>query len=575
MNRRELMKLGLAGGVALAASGGATELLAFKDGGSSGSGGQIVSGGNKLPDSMSAPSPKTTLWAVEMPRMKVAVPKAMGPDGYTALTGAAITPQNCLSPDDCVQRSVKQQYNSFYPIKWYEMTESEGPHVWHPDLPTQPVWGYDGDFPGPLFISRYDEPELLRIHNQLPTTNSSLGFGIPSTTTHSHNLHIASESDGFPGDYVNVGQLHDHHIAMCYPGFTTPVGEDRRESLGTTWYHDHRQDFTAQNTYAGLVGMRTCYDYLDTGDETTGLRLPSGDFDVPIVLADKAFDAKTGLLYFNLFNFDGMLGDKLTANGMIQPKMTVEARRYRFRFLVAGPSRFFQLHLSDNSAMCRIANDGNIFPYPVFQQQIMLGVAERADVIIDFAKYGAGKSLYLYNTAEQVNGRGPTGNILNPGDPMIRFDIVPAKAHDYSVMPTATTQMRPMPAVNLSEVVAQRSFKLERSNGGWAINGRAYDENVISAHVKRNTAELWTLTNSSGSWSHPMHIHFEEFQILSRNGVAPPPWERCRKDVAVVHPNETVQFFMRFRDWTGRYPMHCHNTVHEDHAMMIRWELEA
>lgn len=72
-----------------------------------------------------------------------------------------------------------------------------------------------------------------------------------------------------------------------------------------------------------------------------------------------------------------------------------------------------------------------------------------------------------------------------------------------------------------------------------------------------------------------MHIHFEEFQILSRNGVAPPPWERCRKDVAVIGPNETVQFFMRFRDWTGRYPMHCHNTVHEDHAMMIRWELEA
>lgn len=582
MNRREMIKLGLAGGVVMAASVGATELLAGGDGGggSSGSwsggsgGGQIVSGGNKLPDSMSAPSPATRPWVVELPRQKVAQPVALGVDGCYALNGAPITSVNCLSPEDGVQRSVKQMYNKFYPTKWYEVYEKEGLHSWHPELPTQPVWGFDGDFPGPLYISRYDQPELLRVHNALPKTNSSLGFGIPSTTTHLHNVHNASESDGFPGDYINVGQFHDHHYPFCYPGFTTAAGEDKREALGTTWYHDHRQDFTAQNTYAGLVGMRILYDDLDTGDETTGLRLPSGKYDVPIVFADKAFDSK-GILFFNLFNFDGMLGDKLTANGMIQPKMTVEARRYRFRLLVGGPSRFFQFHLSDNSPLCRISNDGNVFPYPVFQQHIMLGVAERADVVIDFSKYAPGTSVTLMNTAEQANGRGPTGNTLSPGDAIIRFDVVASTAKDNSLMPTATTQLRPMPPINLSEVVAQRTFRLERSNGGWAINGRAYDPNVISAHVKRNTAELWTLTNSSGSWSHPLHIHFEEFQILTRNGVAPPPWERCRKDVVVIGPNESVQFFMRFRDWTGRYPMHCHNTVHEDHAMMIRWELEA
>jgi FtsP/CotA-like multicopper oxidase with cupredoxin domain len=575
MNRRELIKLGLASGVGLAASGSATRLFASGGGSSSGGGGgQIVSGGNKLPDSLPAPSPATTPWMVEMPRMKVAQPVATGPNGYLSLTGAPITSQNCLSPDDAVQRSVKQLYNTFYPQKWYEVTEKEGPHSWHPQLPTQPVWGFDGDFPGPLYISRYDQPELLRIHNALPA-KSDLGFAIPSTSTHLHNLHNASESDGFPGDYINVGQFHDHHYPMCYPGFTTAAGEDRRESLGTTWYHDHRQDFTAQNTYAGLVGMRIMYDALDTGDETTGLRFPSGNYDVPIVFGDKGFDPKTGLLYFNLFNFDGMLGDKLTANGQITPKFTVEARRYRFRFLVAGPSRFWQLHLSDNSPMCRVSNDGNVFPYPVFQQQIMLGVAERADVIIDFSKYKPGTSVYLQNTAEQSNGRGPTGNTLNPGDAVIRFDIVPATGPDNSLMPTATTQMRPMPSINLSEVVNQRQWDLQRNNGGWAINGLAFDVNRISAHVKRNTAELWTITNKSGSWSHPLHIHFEEFQILTRNGVAPPPWERCRKDVLVIGPNESVTFFMRFRDWTGRYPMHCHNTVHEDHAMMIRWDLEA
>jgi FtsP/CotA-like multicopper oxidase with cupredoxin domain len=573
MNRRELIKLALAGGAALAA--GRVKLLADSSGSTGDGGGQVVPGGNQLPESMSAPSPTTTPWVVEMPRMIVKQPKAIGPLGYQFLNGDFITPQNALSPTDAIQRSTHQYYNQFYPVKWYELYEREAPHSWHPELPIQPVWGFDGMFPGPLFISKYGTPELLRIHNALPPTNASIGFGLPSTSTHGHNLHLASESDGFPCDFVNSGQYHDYHHPMCRPGFTLPTGEDPRETLGTLWYHDHRQDFTAQNTYAGLVGMRIAYDELDTGDDSTGLHLPSGDYDVPIVFGDKAFDANSGLLYFNLFDFDGMLGDKWTANGVVQPYFRVEARRYRFRLLVAGPSRFWEFHLSDESPMCRISNDGNLFPYPVYQRGICLGVAERADVIIDFSKYAPGTSVYLMNRLEQNNGRGPTGNLLNPGDPVIRFDVIPAASKDNSVMPTASTPLRAMPEVNLSEVVNQRVWRLDRSNGGWAINGLPFDVNRVSAHVKRNTAELWTLENNSGSWSHPMHIHFEEFQILTRNGVAPPPWERCRKDTVVLGPNESVTFFMRYRDFTGRYPMHCHNTVHEDHAMMIRWDLEA
>jgi FtsP/CotA-like multicopper oxidase with cupredoxin domain len=72
---------------------------------------------------------------------------------------------------------------------------------------------------------------------------------------------------------------------------------------------------------------------------------------------------------------------------------------------------------------------------------------------------------------------------------------------------------------------------------------------------------------------HPIHIHTEEFQILSRNGVPPGPSEVSRKDVSPLHHNETVRLFFRFRDWLGRYPLHCHNVVHEDHAMMLRWEI--
>jgi FtsP/CotA-like multicopper oxidase with cupredoxin domain len=93
--------------------------------------------------------------------------------------------------------------------------------------------------------------------------------------------------------------------------------------------------------------------------------------------------------------------------------------------------------------------------------------------------------------------------------------------------------------------------------------------------VKQNSVENWILENRSGDWTHPIHIHFEEHRILSRNGVRPPlAVERSRKDVSRLQPNERVQLFFRFRDFHGRYPMHCHNMVHEDHAMMLRWEIE-
>jgi FtsP/CotA-like multicopper oxidase with cupredoxin domain len=591
MNRRDLMKWGLASGAAFA-TGKSTRLWADKggsgggsgksgsgsgsDGGSSGSGsggsgrggGNIVPGGNRVPDNL-RPSPPTKAFLTPMPTMPLAQP--VNP---TTLTGAACDDLTAISPEDCIQRSAHQYYNQYHPVKYYELFEQEVMWDFTPashDLPKSPIWAFNGSFPGPTFVSNYGQPAMVRIHNSLPPV-SHLGFGIPSTSTHLHNGHTASESDGFPGDFVNSGQFHDHHYPHCLPGFTT-TGEDKAETLGTLWYHDHRMDFTAQNTYAGLVGYHLLYDDKDCGDETNGngFRLPSGKYDVPLIFADRAFDPNTGIIFFDLLNLDGMLGDKYLVNGVIQPYMQVEARKYRFRFLGVGPSRFWEFHLSDDSYMYQIGEDGNLFTQPIPRQGIRQGVAERTDVIIDFSKYKPGTILYLQNRLEQMNGRGPTGNILSPGDPLLQFRVIPAVGKDTSLIPSF---MRAQPAVNLNEVVANRTFRIERSNGGWAINGNFFDVNRIDAHVKRNTAEIWTLQNNSGSWSHPVHIHFEEFRILNRNGAAPPANELGRKDVIKLGPNESVSFFMRFRDWTGRYPMHCHNTVHEDHSMMIRWELE-
>ena len=121
-----------------------------------------------------------------------------------------------------------------------------------------------------------------------------------------------------------------------------------------------------------------------------------------------------------------------------------------------------------------------------------------------------------------------------------------------------------------------RTFKFDRLNGQWSINGQFMDCNNFRFAVQRNSVEQWLLTNLTGDWTHPVHIHLEEHQILTRNRVAPTvATDTGRKDVTQLHPNERVQLFFRFRDWMGKYPMHCHNVVHEDHAMMALWHVVA
>jgi FtsP/CotA-like multicopper oxidase with cupredoxin domain len=132
--------------------------------------------------------------------------------------------------------------------------------------------------------------------------------------------------------------------------------------------------------------------------------------------------------------------------------------------------------------------------------------------------------------------------------------------------------MRDLPRIDLTKVTQNRSWQFSRANGGWVVNGQIFDANVARAAVTRDSRELWTLQGGSGWW-HPIHIHFEEHQVLSRNGVPfALPYEG-RKDVCLLRGGETAVCYFHFRDWLGKYPMHCHNVVHEDHAMMVRFDM--
>jgi FtsP/CotA-like multicopper oxidase with cupredoxin domain len=596
MIRRDFLKLGLVAGAAglsptrlRAQQNKMLEFLCSPDG--------------LPPDLLTRPSPKSTPFVAPL-----FIPPVKQPLSYP------------LSPPP--DPRAHQRYEEFVPRKFYEIREQEFRWRYHPEPPYDKgswAWGLDGTTPGPTYHARYGEPILVRMINELPPVgNAKVGFAMPKTTTHLHNAHTASESDGFPMDFISSGEFWDHHYANF------PSGNDPREKLTTLWYHDHMMDFTAPNVYAGLVGFYLLFDDQDSGNENDpnplAFRLPSGKYDVPLVLHDVLFD-QDGQAVFNKLNTDGMLGDKYTINRTIQPYFPVARRKYRFRILNGGPSRFYQLFLSSGASRDKlhpfivITGDGNFMPRPVCAESIYLSVAQRVDTIIDFSSFKPGDQVFLQNRLEQTNGRGPSSRILEPGADMMRFDVIEAKAPDKSRVPD---QLRDLPPVDMNEVKRRRVWAFDYRGGMWTVNGAPADPEMVrvDAAIDKDTAEIWTIRNEGKNWSHPIHSHFTEFLLLEVNGrkikatevqTAEPgdprrntyrdlakPVERTahpttdfvctsepirvfmggnRRDITTLLPNDEIQIFMRWHDFQGRYVMHCHNVVHEDHAMMIRWDI--
>jgi FtsP/CotA-like multicopper oxidase with cupredoxin domain len=495
-----------------------------------------------------------------------------------------------------------QRYEEFPPKKLYEIHEQELTNwVYHPDPPYgggSLSWGLDGSTPGPTYHARYGEPILVRRFNDLPPVGvSQVSFALPSTTSHLHNGHTASESDGQPQDWIDTGEFWDHHYANF------PSNFDPREKLTTLWYHDHRLDFTAANVYAGLDGFYCLFDEQDSGDENDpnpeAWRLPSGPYDVPLILHDIMFD-EAGQVRWNPFNTDGILGDRYTVNRRIQPFFQVERRKYRFRILNGGPSRFYQLFLSSGRPFVVITGDGNVLPRPIEAESIFLSVAQRVDVILDFSQYKVGDTVELVNRLQQLNGKGPSGRMLDPGDPLLQFRVVASTGPDPSRIPD---RLRELPRIEPGEIRRERIWEFDYDGGLWTVNGKVFDPNRIDAGIEQGTAEVWIFRNAGNTWSHPIHSHFTEFLILEVNGI---PFERDwiqdwyegeetfvpyldtpaarrrpikrfmggqRRDVATLLPGDEVKVVMRWTDFLGKYVMHCHNVVHEDHSMMVRWDI--
>lgn len=603
LSRREMMRLGL-----LTASGGlilkqGLSARAFADDGSL----TFVKGVDGPPS-----PPISKPWLQPMPVLSVKQPVGADqltygrPDGTTLVDGATKRIDHQLFQ---VDPETGGYIGKFPPRKFYELNMQEVGVQLHPSYEKTTVWGFDGQVPGPNIHATYGEPILVRFRNTLPSVKQPQNFGIAEMSTHLHNGHTPSESDGNPVDFFNsindTGPLtkdpngkpvpvnpfgfKDQHYPNVYAGYTARndlVG-DPAEALSSLWYHDHHLEYTAQNVYKGMFGCYNLFDDRDTGDEGSGFRLPSGQYDIPIFFNDFLFDQDFQLV-FDLFDLDGILGDKFSANGAIQPFLNVDKRRYRLRLYNPGPSRWYQFALYDGTNFLpfwQISSDGNLLTQAVQVNSVRVSVAERVDIIVDFSKTNASR-LYLVNRLEQVNGRGPTGNILTPGTPIVQINIgsLPVRK-DLSADPANGLTLRALPDTDaqLQAAVAKartRTWVFDRRNGAWQVNSQFFDPDVVSAKIDQESGEVWLIQNGGGGWRHPIHVHFEEHRVLSEDGLPVKPNTQtngtinyARRDVVPLNPSSEVRIFRRFRDMKGRYVMHCHNVVHEDHAMMIRFDI--
>jgi FtsP/CotA-like multicopper oxidase with cupredoxin domain len=555
--------------------------------------------GSVIADDALPPSPKLTPFIMPLPIPPVAKAAATDAEKFTLFQ----RPTSREFPDDC----------SLYcgpGTKYYRFVQEQRAVMIHPHLKPTWTWGYrdelgyaQSSWPcgmGPTIRARVGgaAPGLggiaIRMRNNLPTpANSMVRFGVNQCTTHFHGGHQPAIADGFPTNLPGAhqpriltrpGEAFDYVLPLLDVGHSTGK-PDPGERGSTLWYHDHPLHYTAQNVYSGMAGMFIVSDELDEGNENlnngVNLRLPSGAYDIPLVLQDKRVDVN-GQLYYNPLDHDGFLGDTFLVNGAVQPYLTVQRRKYRFRVLNGSNARFYRMYLNyaDGTTVPfdQIGTEGGLLSRPIRgRRNFQVGPAERVEMVVDFSAFPDGTILYFENRQGQSEGRKPDEGVLprGPGILQIRVQGTQPMA-DPSRVPDV---LRPFAAITPAQIAAakRREFKFGRTDGMWAINERFFDEEHPMVTPIENQPEIWTL-RSGGGWAHPVHLHSEYVRVLKRDGKLPPLWERdgiARKDTVIIGGPDfkDVEIYVHFRDFLGAFVFHCHTTEHEDMDMMARVDI--
>ena len=487
----------------------------------------------------------------------------------------------------------------------YRVPMVETPHRFHSQLVPARVWAYDGQYPGPTFDVFRGKPIVVHWENSLPAqhlfgVDNTIHGAIPPapqvrTVPHLHGAQTRSDSDGLPE-------------AWFKPGDTAEYRYPNKQQAATLWYHDHALGITRLNVFAGLSGL-----YLLRDDEERNLSLPAGEHEIPLLIQDRSFDEHGQLLYNPTFD-DGsspgpghwapeFFGDQPVVNGALYPYLEVEPRPYRLRVLNNANSRFFNLFMNlaqrptdipQLISLQQIGSDGGFLPAPFRLNRLLLGPAERADVIVDFTNLN-GKTVTLSNDAPAPY---PGWEFTTSMPPrlleLMQFRVtrpLAAPAPIFSFSGNAGfRKLDRDSAIVTRDFVLTEAMDAKGHSLGVRINSKSYDD-PVTEKVKLGSVECWRFINTTMD-GHPMHLHLVQFQILERQGFdtgafasgrlqlvggprPPAANEAGWKDTAVVKPSEVLSILVRFEGYAGRYVYHCHMLEHEDNDMMRPYDVIA
>ena len=398
-------------------------------------------------------------------------------------------------------------------------------------------------------------------------TGSSLNINLQNNLSEPSNIHwhglvIPANMDGHPEDIAQAGSSYNYAFTV-------------NQRAAMYWYHPHPHGFTAKQAFKGLAGVFVVNDA-----EEQALNLPSGAFEVPLVIQDKRIFPDYALDYSPQMGevMTGYMGQYITVNGVYSPFLNVNKRNYRLRVLNGSNARICNIALSNNASFAIIGSDGGLLASPQTVSSLILGPGERADLIVDFSSYSLGTDLYLVSKTFSAGEAQGVQEFR-----MMKF-IVSQNDTDTFSLPGTLSVLNPIPENTATKT---RTFSISNPGMGMGghegmnmkgmhkINDKTYDADRIDETVQAGATEIWVFDNSTGDEPHPMHIHGMQFQVLDRTGGRNVliPTEGGWKDTVMLMPGEKVRTIMTFHQNKGKYVVHCHNLEHEEDGMMLQFEV--
>ena len=455
----------------------------------------------------------------------------------------------------------------------------------HRDIPVTRQWSYGQTALAPLIDVRAGHPLSIEWVNSLPTRHflpidhslHGCGRDIPDVRTcvHLHGGKNPSKDDGYPEDWFVPGQSR-----VCnYP---------LQQEATALWYHDHAMGINRLNMYAGLFGMMLLRDSAEEA-----LKLPSGKYEVPLILSDRQLTTDGQLLYPDSGDPEHpwvpeFLGGFILVNGKVRPYFEVEPRLYRFRLLNAANSRFFALSLTNHLPFHQIGSDQGLLATPVKLTSLDFAPAERVDLLIDFSQ-AAGQHLHLINGAFEILEFRVAKNASAARPSPVHREI-----SDANSLPTT---LRTIDRIPESSAITTRTVTLDEyrdkiGNSMLMLLNRKHWHEPVTETPRLNTTEIWEFVNLTEDL-HPLHLHMVRFQILDRRvfdvfayqnnqgvhyvgpTVLPASNESGWKDVVQCPAAMITRIIVRFEGYAGKYLYHCHILEHEANDMMRPFEVIA